>query len=205
MLKKNDVICFQGDSVTDCGRLDDAEGLGGGYPRIVTKTLQAKYSDYNLSFYNRGISGHRTKDLIARWDKDCISLKPTILTLLIGINDVWRAMDANDPTSTEVFAENYEKLLTMTKEKTDAKIVVLEPFGLRCGAVTDAWRNDIDPKLYVIRKLAQKYADALIPLDALFSAKSLEKEPAFWAGDGVHPTLDGHRFIALKLLEVLDK
>ena len=82
MLKDDAVILFQGDSVTDAGRSreDDSE-LGLGYPRIVSSWLAAKYPEKRMRFLNRGISGNRVKDLRARWQEDCLELKPDILTI----------------------------------------------------------------------------------------------------------------------------
>ena len=109
MLTKNGVLVLQGDSITDAGRFGEPENLGSGYARMVAKYIENFYPDLEMKVYNRGISGHRSKDLVERWDKDCLDLNPTVVTLLIGINDVWRSFDQNDPTSVEAYAENCEK------------------------------------------------------------------------------------------------
>jgi lysophospholipase L1-like esterase len=202
MLKKKNTIVLQGDSVTDAGRFSDPQELGYGYARMVATGLQSLYPDYELTVYNRGISGHRTGDLVNRWDKDTLNLKPDIVTILIGINDVWRRFDSNDPTSVEVYAANYEKLMKSVKD-FGAKLIIIEPFALRTGAVTDLWREDIDPKIHATRKLAQKYADSYIPADGIFSALSLVQPPEFWAADGVHPTAEGHRVLTKEILKAL--
>lgn len=79
-------LLFQGDSVTDCGRSrEDTTDLGPGYPRFAAEELAKRYP--NLRVINRGISGNRSGDLVARWEEDCLALKPDLLSILIGIND----------------------------------------------------------------------------------------------------------------------
>ena len=95
-------VVFQGDSITDAGRSrsDDTQ-LGEGDPNMVAAALAALYPERSLRFYNRGISGNRVRDLKQRWTEDAIALKPDILSILIGINDTWRAFDSGDPTSAD--------------------------------------------------------------------------------------------------------
>jgi len=96
---KREVILFHGDSVTDCGRdREDPAGLGAGYPERVAAWLPPLLPDTELSFVNRGVGGFRVRDLEANWDADCVKLRPTVVSVLIGINDTWRRVDANDPT-----------------------------------------------------------------------------------------------------------
>ena len=196
--KSNAVILFQGDSITDCGRLQDQwHGWGGGYVAQVASALSARFAELNLKFVNRGISGNRACDLESRWDADCIDIAPDILSILIGVNDTWRRFDRNDPTSTEAFAKSYETILRKTRDRLPGcHIVILEPFLLPVPEDRKAWRVDLDPKIAAIRELARKYANDYIPLDGIFAAASVKREPAFWTGDGVHPSTFGHSLIA---------
>ncbi len=205
MLKDEAVILFQGDSVTDAGRSreDDAQ-LGLGYPRLVSSLLSASYPELGLQFINRGISGNRVRDLKARWSEDCLELKPDILTILIGINDCWRRYDREDPTSPEQYEEDYRWILTQTQERTAAQIILLEPFVLPYPPDRIAWREDLDPKIQVVRKLAREFKTRLIPLDGLFAEASARREPQFWAPDGVHPSPAGHALIAQVLIRELE-
>ncbi len=203
MLTKNGVIVLQGDSITDAGRFGDAEELGSGYPRMVAKYIENFYPDLSMKVINRGISGNRSKDLVERWQKDTLDFNPTVVTVLIGINDTWRAFDSNDPTSVETYAANCENIMKRTKD-AGASLIILEPFAVPTGVVTDAWRADIDPKIDALRKLACKYADAYIPLDGIFYNLSVEAAPEIWTGDGVHPSAAGHRIIAKEIIRVLE-
>ncbi|MDD5688133.1 MAG: SGNH/GDSL hydrolase family protein [Elusimicrobia bacterium] len=195
--KENETILFQGDSITDCSRnKENGSSLGGGYAMFTSAWLMAKYPQYNLKFINRGISGHRTKDLVDRWDKDCIDLKPDWLSILIGINDTWRRYSENDPTSAEQFEKEYRILLDNVLAKLSVKLIMCEPFVLHCTDDLKLWREDLNPKIKIVRKLAKEYNAILIPLDKIFQKACKLQSPNYWAGDGVHPTLAGHALIA---------
>lgn len=202
---KNDIILFQGDSVTDCGRdRGNPNGLGDGYVSVISKILKEEFSDYNLTIYNRGVSGNRAADLRLRWQRDCIDLKPTIVTILIGINDVWRRYDANHITSAESFERSYRKILQKVKGELGAKIVMMEPFVNPFPDDRKAWREDLDPKLEVVRKLAKEFKADLISLDEIFAKAYDANLPDHYAYDGVHPTPAGHELIAKSWLEKLE-
>lgn len=197
-------ILFQGDSITDCGRTrsDNPEtSLGMGYPYLLSTTLAADYPDVEFTFINRGISGNRVKDLKGRWKKDCLDHKPDIVSILIGVNDTWRRYDtAQDPTSAADFEKAYRAILSQTA-KTGAQIIILEPFLLPIPKDRETWREDLDPKIHVARKLACEFAAAYVPLDGIFATASVERKHSFWAGDGVHPTPAGHGLITRSWLD----
>ncbi|MEN6519728.1 MAG: SGNH/GDSL hydrolase family protein [Armatimonadota bacterium] len=203
--EENIKVLFQGDSITDCDRSrDDLKCLGHGYPMFIASRYLAKHPEYPVEFINRGVSGDRSRDLKARWDKDCIEIQPDLVSILVGINDVWRRYDNNDPTSVDQFADNCHDILTRTVESTDAGIILLEPFLLPVMDEQDAWREDLDPKIQVVRALAREFDASLIPLDGLFAQASTKREPEFWSADGVHPTFEGHALIAQAWLDAVD-
>lgn len=202
MFENNDIVLFQGDSVTDCGRSrEDQTSLGAGYAMMISSWLEAQYPEKNITFINKGISGNRVCDLNVRWEEDCIQLKPTFVSILIGINDCWRRYDSNNPTSPEAFEKSYRDILTQVKEKTEAQIMLCEPFVLPVPEDRRQWREDLDPKIHIVRDLAKEFKTLLLPLDGIFSSAVAQKEPAFWAADGVHPTLAGHALIAQEWLK----
>ncbi|CAH1190565.1 Acetylxylan esterase [Paenibacillus auburnensis] len=196
-LKDNDVIVFIGDSITDCGRnYEDASSLGVGYALMVAARLGLQYPEKKLTFFNRGINGNRVVDLQERWDRDCLGLNPTWVSIYIGVNDTWRYMDSGQETTAAEFEAAYRDLIERTKASVDAKLVLIEPFVLPVPEDRKTWRRDLDPKIHVVRELAREYGALLVPLDGLFAAASMKAEPAFWAGDGVHPSSAGHALIA---------
>jgi lysophospholipase L1-like esterase len=195
--QKNDIILFQGDSITDCGRnYDDPSSLGVGYALMAAARLGQQYPEKNLTFINRGINGNRIVDLQERWGKDCLELKPTWVSIYIGINDTWRYFDSGEETTAAKFEASYRDLIERTKSSLDAKLVLIEPFVLPVPEDRKGWRRDLDPKIHVVRELAREYGAPLVPLDGLFAAASVKAEPTFWAGDGVHPSSAGHALIA---------
>lgn len=197
MIKDNSLVLFQGDSITDCGRdREDKDDLGTGYPLMVSAFFNSIYPEKNVKFINRGISGNRVRDLKERWQEDCLDLKPDLVSILVGINDCWRRYDNNDMTSVTDFEKDYRFILEETREVIEADIILLEPFVLSYPADREKWREDLDPKIQVVRKLAREYAISYIALDGIFSESIMKKEPSFWANDGVHPTPAGHALIS---------
>ncbi|WP_054956329.1 SGNH/GDSL hydrolase family protein [Paenibacillus dakarensis] len=203
-LRKGDIVLFQGDSITDAGRdRNHPNDLGKGYALMTAGLVGAAHPEMNITFLNRGISGNRVKDLQARWQEDCLDLKPTWVSVYIGINDCWRRYDHQDPTSVEQFKEGYRDLLNQTKDKLDAKLILLEPFVLPHPVDRKAWREDLDPKIAAVRELAAAFEALLVPLDGLFAAAAARREPAYWASDGVHPSPAGHALIANAWMETM--
>lgn len=192
------VIVFAGDSVTDCGRRTDPEGLGDGYVRH----LSASPGLDGVLVVNRGIAGDRSRDLRARWVGDVLSARPTVVSIMIGINDTWRRFDSGDVTTAVDYENNLRAMLDPTVER-GIGVVLVEPFAVPAGTVRPVWRDDLDPKLDVVRALAAEYRAALVPLDASFRN---DIRAGAWAaedlaGDGVHPAPLGHERIAALWLQ----
>jgi lysophospholipase L1-like esterase len=205
LISPNDRILFQGDSITDCGRdYADSDSLGNGYAMIAASFLAALHQGLAPVCLNRGISGNRAEDLVERWGKDCLDLRPDVLSIMIGINDTWRAFDSNDPTSTEGYARDYRSLLEQARAANpDLKVVLMEPFVLPVPEDRKAWREDLDPRIEVVHGLAAEFGATLVHLDNLLNAACEEQPPAYWAEDGVHPSQPGHALIARHWLEAV--
>ncbi len=188
-------ILFQGDSITDAGR-DRADGhqLGHGYPLYAADFIRKDHPDREFEFINLGISGNQTKDLVARLQTDFVDIQPDIMTLMIGINDVWHHAEAQDWIPNEVFEERYCTVLTAMKEKTHAKIMLIEPY-LTPVADKAFFRVDLDPKIQIIRRLAREFADAYLPTDGLLASVYLHTDPMLISEDGVHPAKTGAEII----------
>ncbi len=196
MIDDGAVVLFQGDSITDAGRSrEDDTQIGYGYAMMTAAWFSALHPDKKVKFLNRGNSGNRAVDLAGRWEQDCLALKPTVVSILIGINDTWRRYDSNDPTTAEAFEKSYRDILRRTREKLDARILLLEPFVLPVPEDRKGWRVDLDPKIDVVRRLAREFGATLVPLDGLFAQASTHQDAAFWTADGVHPTMAGHALI----------
>ena len=183
-------IVFIGDSVTDCGR-DIEPPFGDGYVREISRTGKLTGDIINV-----GTSGHRLVDLEKRWQSDVLDHKPTMLSIAIGINDMWRRYDDNDPTSVEDFRDRYRRILTWTKEELNPQFVLCEPFLLHVREEMNPWREDLDPKIAVVHEMAREFGAVLVPFDQHLNALAEKMPMAGIAEDGIHPTPFGHQEMA---------
>ena len=185
-------ILFQGDSVTDAGRdRSNSADMGEGYPKFASAMIQDSYSDDSFEFVNLGISGNRTEHLVARLESDFIEIQPDIVSIMIGINDVWHHYSHGIETTDEQFEENYRTVLDAIKSRTKARILMIQPFLLETvDPAKQVLCEELARKQAIIQKLADEYADAYLPLDEILH-QEVDVEPAEYSADGVHPTPDG--------------
>lgn len=207
-LNPDDIVLFQGDSITDAGRLkddpqpNDAPSLGNGYARLAAARLLADVP--GVTVHNRGVSGNRVTDMRDRWQADGLDLKPTVVSILIGVNDTWHGVAKGTPDNgvgLDEFDRVYRKLLDDTKAKLSGgpgvKLVICEPFTTEAGAVLEMnFHPDIDERANLVRMIANDYADVFVPFQSVFDEACKHAGPDYWAGDGVHPTLAGHQCMA---------
>jgi acyl-CoA thioesterase-1 len=194
-------VLFIGDSVTDCGRRDDADrNLGHGYVRLIDEAFAAGGTP--VTIVNRGISGNRVRDLKARWQKDAVDLAPILVSVLIGINDTWRRYSENDPTSVDDFEADYRAILSALPPRDETVLVLVEPFLLPVTAEKAKWRVDLDPKIAVVHALAAEFGAVLVKADSYLNG--LDDEPTEIAADGVHPTDYGHELLAKLWLDTIE-
>ena len=187
-------ILFQGDSITDAGRdRSDPHNLGEGYPKYAAKFIREAFPDEDFEFINLGISGNRTENLVERLQSDFIDIGADVVSVLIGVNDTWHHAGDKSYLSNEVFEENLRTVFGAIKA-TGAKLIVLEQFLI---PIEDKlfFREDLDPKIQVQRKVAREFADIYIPTDGLLAAAYIGHDPLEYAADGVHPTPFGAEFI----------
>ena len=201
MITPNDIILFQGDSITDTSRDRDAArtniGLGQGYALFIAAQLRAEWPKAGLQFLNRGISGNRIVDLYARIKSDTINLKPNLLSVLIGVNDTWHEFDSHNGVAVPKYERLFRDFLTEVRAALpDIKLVLCEPFVLPCGVVTPEWITEMDQRRIVVKKLAGEFHTKFVPFQAMFNEAVKQAPPEYWAADGVHPTAAGHMRMA---------
>ena len=184
------VTVFIGDSVTDCGRLE-VPPFGDGYVFNIANSTRLSGEIINV-----GTSGHRLVDLENRWNTDVLAHQPTLVSVAIGINDTWRRYDDNDPTSVEAFEDSYRRVLTATKAQGNPELVLCEPFLLAVRDEMNTWREDLDPKIAVVHKLATEFNAKLVPFDQRFNDLAGEMSMSELAEDGIHPSKLGHQIMA---------
>jgi lysophospholipase L1-like esterase len=209
MIPKGSTILFQGDSITDAGRARDAirpnEGLGGGYAFLAATQLRSRRPADGLQFLNAGISGNRIVDLYARWREDCLNLEPDLVSILIGVNDTWHEFSRQAGVAIPKFERVYRQLLEETREALPkTKLILCEPFILKCGAVTPEWYPDVEQRQAVTHKLAKEFNALVVPFQKMFNDAAKEAPPEFWAADGVHPTAPGHQRMAEEWIRVVE-
>lgn len=195
MILANQTILFQGDSITDAGRLpqhtaaNESYGLGTGYAGIIASSLLSERPADNLKFFNRGVSGNRVTVLLGRWHIDTIPLKPDVLSILIGIND--------KGLSRALYEKAYHLLLETTREELPAtRLVLCEPFALAAGPLEQKWVDEIRRRSPIVRNLAAKFDAIFVPFQKLFDDLTQEGPAEYWLPDGVHPSPGGHARMA---------
>jgi len=190
-------LLFQGDSITDCNRKSKNHGLGDGYVYQISKELT------NHEIINRGISGNRISNLKKRWVRDAININPDILTILIGINDVWHMHVFRKRFSIVKFEETYRELIElMLKKNPKLKIILMTPFNLEIGVYRKSWNKEFDLIMNVCHKLALDYRLHLINLHETIQIESYTINPKELLYDGVHPTPLGHKIIKEEWIKV---
>jgi acyl-CoA thioesterase I len=198
LLQAKDRILFQGDSITDADRRGGAKPLGNGYPAMVAGMLQANQAELQLTVQNRGVSGDRTAELLKRWQVDCLDLKPTVLSIKIGVNDLWRKLgewNGQKYIPLDEYRTNLESLCDQAM-KAGVRLLVLisptsikadnnDPLNVELGAYAEAAHT-------IATHRGGVYVDARTPL--LAARETVKDIP--WTPDGCHPSVAGHALIA---------
>jgi len=211
LISRGDLVLFQGDSITDAGRSREQAGepnsqpaLGSGYAWLAAGGLLVDRPGEELQIFNRGISGNKVFQLAERWDQDCLTLEPDVLSILIGVNDIWHARNGNYDGTVETYERDYNALLERTRAALpDVELVLCEPFVLRCGAIDDSWFPEFDEYRAAACRVAEAHAATWVAFQAMFDEAIRYAPPEHWAGDGVHPSSAGAALMAQTWLEAV--
>lgn len=196
-------IVIDGDSITSAGRdYDNLNDLGHGYAYMIQQELK------DISILNLGVSGNRSFELLSRF-KDTLKENPDIITILIGVNDVWHSKAGKKaPTTPKDFYHNMVKLLDEVKKNhREITVILLEPFVLQTGHVQENWLFDLNEIREMIKGLSKDYGYPFVPLQEAFinASKRSGMTKEDYLKDGVHPTTLGHELIKKQLLVELRK
>lgn len=202
-------ILFQGDSITDGGRSrnrDPHTAMGSSYPFLIAAKYGADYSGRNLTFFNRGVSGNKVPDLAKRWQTNTIELKPTVVSILIGVNDLWHPLLDGSKVSVQKFEGNYDRLLSDTVSALPGvKVILCEPFITR-GRVNierwSEWQLHLKSIQAAVSRLGEKHKIPVVKLQSVFDEACKRAPAEYWVYDGVHPTPAGNQLIADEWMRV---
>ena len=205
VLKENAVVLFQGDSITDAGRdrekgdPNNTDAIGKGYALFAAGHLLEKFAENKLKVYNRGVSGNKVFQLRQRWDEDCISLKPDVVSILVGVNDYWHTLDGGYKGTLEKFIRDYRELLKYTRVKLpNVQLIICEPYTLKGGGAIkpEQWYPMFDEYRKATQQLATEFKAVYVPFQTMYD-KAIKRAPdRYWAPDGIHPGLPGAKLMA---------
>ena len=200
-------ILFIGDSITDSYRNRENDRYrGSGWATMTAGKIALDYPG-KYDIINRGIGGNRTVDLLARIKSDCINLKPDIMTVMIGVNDVWHEVDYKNGVSVEYAEVLYDLFIRQVRQALpNTKIFILEPFAFK-GCATekywDVYQHEMPLRSQISRRIAEKYSLPFIELRDKLQALVDETSVAYVCYDGVHPTCAGHELISREVYDAL--
>jgi lysophospholipase L1-like esterase len=211
LIQSNSKLVMIGDSITDVGRAKPVgeglfEALGKGYVCLVDALLQSTEAHQRIRVVNMGTSGNTVRDLKARWQTDVLDLHPDWLSIMIGINDVWRQFDSPLQAEWGVTLDEYESTLAGLVEQTQPRLkglVLMTPYFIEPNRA-DAMRARMDEYGGVVRRLARKYHTILVDTQAAFDEVLREVHPMTLAWDRVHPNMAGHMVIARAFLKAVE-
>ena len=209
-IQKNGKLLMIGDSITDVGRArpvgeGNGEALGKGYVALVDAFLQARHPVGRIRVVNMGTSGDTVRELKARWKPDVLDLKPDWVSIMIGINDVWRQFDWPLQPECHVLPEEYEKTLDALVAQTRPKVrglVLMTPYYIEPNKL-DPMRARMDEYGAIVKKVAGKYETLFADTQAAFAEVLAVYYPATLAWDRVHPNLAGHMVLARSFLSAI--
>ena len=202
-LAKHSKLVMMGDSITDCGRKrpigDGNEGWGNGYVNLVVSHLAAEWPEYVTHVISMGTSGDTVRSLKARWQTDCLDLKPDWVSIMIGINDVWRQFDRPYQKGAGVplpeYTETLEELIVKTKSTLSGGLILMTPFYIE-PLKTDEMRKCMDEFGAAVKSLALKHKTIFVDTQAAFDKTLQHTYSASIAKDRVHPVTTGHTILA---------
>ncbi len=200
----NGVIVFQGDSITDASRdkanlnYNDLGAFGSGYAGLVASQLLNDHPDKKLKIYNKGVSGNKVFQLADRWDKDCLDLKPDVLSVMVGINDYWHTKTYGYKGTLKTYKDDYIKLLQRTKDKfPDVQLIIAEPYGVKgVKHIDESWYPYFDEYRKACHEVSGQFDAIFIPLQQLFDNAQKAMPGKYWTADGVHPSFAGIQIMA---------
>ena len=200
-LQPNQKILFIGDSITDAGHNEPYyRPFGFGYVHFVANYILARYPHLDISIKNAGLNGNTVHDLQHRWQTDCLVHKPDILSIMIGINDLWQNYIGQSNLTAVEYELTLNRLLSLAKEKCNCKLILIEPF-MFCTDLKNQMLRRLKPYIDAVQRLVQEFDAIPVPLQKLFNEYSPGVPQEKWSDDFVHPYVWAHAWIANRWLD----
>lgn len=207
ILHKRETLLFTGDSITDCDRdrpVGEGQGVGNGYVAIVRSLLWATYPELQLRILNTGISGNRVIDLKERWERDVLAYTPDWVSIMIGINDVWRQFDSpNNPI--QVDETTYRTSLSSLVDETTtrgSRVILMTPFFIE-RSTADPMREMMDGYGAIVKEIADANGTYFVDAQRAFDRYLSINPSQTLCGDRVHPNMVGHAVLAREFLNAI--
>lgn len=200
-LKAGQKIVMIGDSITDAGRREIEPPYGVGYMALVRSFVTARHPELGLTWENRGISGDTVRHLDARWTTDVIDERPDVLTVMIGINDVWRAFGekVHEAVPEDEYRETLTRLINSARQGDGPDLYVGSPYMIEADR-NDPMRAAMDSRGAIAREVASEVGATFIDVQAAFDRVLASTPHTDWADDRIHPNQPGHAVIAIEFL-----
>ncbi len=198
-----------GDSVTDVGRARPVgrkqhDGLGNGYVKFFDAMLTSRYPERNFEILNMGISGNKVTDLETRWQTDVLDLNPNWLSIMIGINDVWRHYDSpcnDDLVDAHLYEKTYRTILDQVRSQLDG-LILATPYFIEANR-QDPMRIQMESYGSIVKQLAADFDAIFVDTQAAFDVFLEHKSSHYLAWDRIHPNGTGHTILSNAFLRAV--
>lgn len=203
-LEKGEVILFTGDSITDGFRekkyfrlANHIRALGNGYVQLTASRLNYMFPEKEMRIYNTGVNGDTITKLLDRLDTDCTKLKPSIISILIGVNDFNVAFMATGKGDPERYEREYRILLNRLRNALPSvRFIIGEPYALKGSREKiDAWYPEFDAYQHIARQIAREFDAIFIPYQTIYAQAMSDAPTRYFSTDGIHPSLAGVRLM----------
>lgn len=198
-------ILLIGDSITDSGRRGEHAPYGNGYVSLLQAITMARHPEARLTWTNRGVNADTVRDLAARWEEDVLAPRPDWLSVMIGINDVWRAFDGHPEKAVPLgeYTETLRTLLRRAVEETGCRLILADPYIMEPDR-DEPQRASSDKYVTAVAGLADEFDAVHVRTQLAFDRALESTTPGDWALDRIHPSLAGHAVIAEAYMKALE-